>query len=77
VSNTNYNTASQVTEVDLGSLDKDTFLYDGNTGRMTQYKFFVGSSNVTGNLTWNANGSLKTLNIADGLNSADTTIWHV
>ena len=72
VSNTIYNTASQVTEVDFGSLDKDTFQYDSNTGRMTQYKFIVGTPNVTGNLTWNANGTLKTLAINDGLNSADT-----
>ena len=71
VSNTVYNTASQVTEVDFGSLDKDTAQYDANTGRMTQYKFFVGAQNVTGNLTWNANGTLKTLAITDGLNSLD------
>lgn len=72
VSNTVYNTTSQVTEVDFGSSDKDTFQYDSNTGRMTQYKFFVGSNNVTGNLTWNTNGTLKTLAITDGLNSSDT-----
>src|SRR6266536_3487004 len=36
----------QVTEVDLGSLDKDTFQYDSNTGRMTEYKFAVGTSVV-------------------------------
>ncbi len=74
VSNTVYNTASQVTEVDFGSLDKDTFQYDSNTGRMTEYKFIVGTPNVTGDLTWNANGTLKTLAITDGLNSADTQI---
>ena len=71
VSNTVYNTASQVTEVDFGSLDKDTAQYDENTGRMTQYKFFVGAQNVTGNLTWNANGTLENLAITDGLNSLD------
>jgi hypothetical protein len=45
---------------------------DPNTGRMTQYKFNVGSQNVTGNLTWNANGSLGTLAITNQLNSLDT-----
>ncbi len=73
VSNTLYNTAGQVTEVDLGSLDKDTFQYDSNTGRMTEYKFAVGtSSTVKGDLTWNANGTLRTLAITDGFNSADS-----
>src|SRR5205823_13375054 len=37
VTNTIYNVSGQVTEVDFGSLDKDTFQYDANTGRMTQY----------------------------------------
>ncbi len=72
VTNTLYNVASQVTEVDFGSLDKDNFQYDSNTARETQYKFSVGASSVTGNLTWNPNGSLKTLGITDGLNSSDT-----
>ena len=71
VSNTIYNTASQVTEVDFGSQDKDTFQYDGSTGRMTQYKFFVGSKNVKGTPNWNANGTLGSLTITDGLNSSD------
>jgi RHS repeat-associated protein len=39
---------------------------------MTQYKYNVGSSTVTGNLTWNSNGTLKTLAITDPLNSGDT-----
>ena len=73
VSNTVYNTAGQVTEVDLGSSDKDTFQYDSNTGRMTEYKFAVGtSSTVKGDLTWNANGTLGTLAITDGFNSANS-----
>lgn len=73
VSNTLYNTSGQVTEVDLGSSDKDTFLYDSNTGRMTQYKFAVGtSSTVKGDLTWSANSTLRTLAITDGFNSANT-----
>src|SRR5437867_933839 len=40
VTNTVYNVASQITEVDFGA-DKDTYQYDAYTGRMTQYKFKV------------------------------------
>jgi RHS repeat-associated protein len=39
---------------------------------MTQYKYNVGSQSVTGNLTWNANGSLATLGITDQLNAANS-----
>ena len=41
---------------------------------MTEYKFNVGSplQTVTGDLTWNANGTLQQLVIADQFNSADT-----
>jgi len=72
VTATTYNTASQPTAVTLGSNDSDAFQYDPNTFRLTQYKFNVGAQNVTGNLTWNANGSLGTLGITDAFNSADT-----
>src|SRR5271165_5538946 len=69
---TSYNTASLPTAVTLGSNDSDAFQYDPNTLRLTQYKFNVASQSVTGNLTWNANGSLASLNITDPLNSANT-----
>jgi YD repeat-containing protein len=61
-------------QVTLGSGDRDTFSFDANTGRMTQYKFTVGATpqNVVGNLTWNANGSLQQLQITDPFNSANT-----
>jgi hypothetical protein len=36
VTGTSYNAASQVTGVNLGSGDSDSFLFDGNTGRMTK-----------------------------------------
>jgi hypothetical protein len=58
--------------VTFGSGDGDTFAYDANTGRMTQYKHNVGSKSVTGNLTWNANGSLGTLGITDTYNSSNS-----
>jgi len=72
VTATSYNVASQPTSVTLGSADSDAFQYDPNTFRQTQYKFNVGAQNVTGNLTWNANGSLGTLAITDAFNAADT-----
>ena len=58
--------------MNLGSSDSDSFTYDPNTGRMTQYKFAVNSQSVTGNLGWNANGNLASLNITDPFNTADT-----
>jgi RHS repeat-associated protein len=68
-----YNNASLPTSVSLGSGDSDSFGYDPNTLRMTQYKFTVGASpqSLTGSLTWNANSTLQQLAIADPFNSAD------
>ena len=61
-----------LTQVTLGSSDTDSFQYDPNTGRITQFKATIGASqNQTGNLTWNANGSLNNLVIADGANSGN------
>jgi len=72
----NNNTAvvGQLTGVTFGTYDSDAFQYDPNTGRMTQYKFSVGSTptTVTGNLGWNANGTLASLGITDQFNSANT-----
>ncbi len=39
---------------------------------MTEYNFAVGSLHDYGDLTWNANGSLKKLAIHDALNTPDT-----
>jgi RHS repeat-associated protein len=71
VTATSYNPASQVTGVTLGSLDSDTYQYDPNTGRMTQYSFNVNGSSVIGKPTWNSNGTLQTLNITDPFDSAN------
>jgi RHS repeat-associated protein len=56
-----------LTAVTLGSLDNDSFSYDPNTGRLTQYNFNIGVTpqTVQGNLTWNANGTLVKLAITD------------
>ena len=72
VSSTTYSTASLPKQVTLGSGDSDSYVYDPNTNRMTQYKFTVNGSSLTGNLTWNANGSLASLLITDPFNSTDT-----
>ena len=72
LASTTYNSASQPTIVIFGSLDSDSFTYDPNTGRMTQYKYNVNSQSVTGALTWNANGTLGSLNITDPFNAANT-----
>jgi hypothetical protein len=68
---TSYNVFSEATAVNFGSGDSDAFQYDPNTGRMTQYKYTVNGSSMVGNLTWNANGSLKTLAITDPFNSSN------
>ena len=68
-----YNAASQPTGVSLGSGDSDTYNYDPNTGRMNLYEYNIGSTPklVAGNLTWNPNGSLGSLVIADAFNPAN------
>jgi len=61
------------TSVALGSGDSDQFSFDASTGRMTQFQFSVGGAADTGTLGWNANGSLGTLRISDGIaGTADT-----
>src|SRR5207245_5623368 len=74
VSLTTYDVADHPLVVTFGSGDKDTYTWNGNTGRMKSYQFSVGATPVTdtGTLTWNANGTLKSLAIMDNLNTADT-----
>ena len=70
----NPNGQGQITALTFGSSDSDSFTFDPNTGRMTQYQYSVGSSpqTDTGKLSWNPNGSLQQLIIADQLNPADS-----
>jgi hypothetical protein len=65
-----YDSAGRVLNVQLtGSTpDHDIYIYDLNTGRMKTFEFEVGSSNLTGTLTWNANGTLSQSQIVDGFN---------
>jgi RHS repeat-associated protein len=72
VTNTTYNSGSLVTRITYGSGDTDSFTYDSNTNRMTQYQFTVNSSSLTGVLGWNPNGTLHTQNITDAFNAANT-----
>lgn len=71
LSSTTYNVASLPTAVNLGSSDSDSFSYDPNTNRMTQYSFNVNGQSVVGGLTWNALGTLAALAVTDPFNSAD------
>jgi RHS repeat-associated protein len=63
-------------KVTLGTADFQSFTYDVNTTRMTQYSASVGATPtvISGTLTWNPNGTLQQLNISDGYNSTDTQI---
>lgn len=59
------------TSVNLGSstggaYDTDSFSFDANTGRMTQYQFNVnGAAMVSGTMNWNANGILASTSVTD------------
>ena len=69
VSSVTYNAASQPQSVANMAGDTDSYTYDPNTGRMTQYAFTVATHSETGALAWNSNGSLRQLAITDGFNS--------
>ena len=53
--------------VTYGSSDSDSFSYDPNTGRPTQYVFSVNGATDTGTPTWNSNGTLASLGISDNI----------
>jgi RHS repeat-associated protein len=73
VTSTTYYPTAANTTVNLGSGDSDTYTYDPNTGRMATYQYKVGATPkyVTGTLGWNQNGTLGSLLIADGFDSAN------
>jgi RHS repeat-associated protein len=73
VTGVTYNAASQPTQITYTTSDTDSYTYDPNTGRMTQYKFTIGATpqSVTGNLTWNPNWTLSQLAITDPFNAAN------
>jgi len=59
------NPLGALTGVTFGSSDGDSFTYDPNTGRMATYTFSVNGKADTGTLTWNTNGTLQKLVVAD------------
>ncbi len=64
---TTYNAAGQPHVNTLSTGDTDTYSYDPNTGGMTGYVFNIGGVTDSGSLNWNANGTLRSLAIVDGL----------
>ncbi len=72
LSSTVYNSFGEVTGLSFGSLDSDSFTYDPNTGRMTQYQYNVNGSSLIGNLAWNANGTFEQLAITDPFTASNT-----
>jgi RHS repeat-associated protein len=67
---TAYNAASQPTQLSLNS-GTESFTYNPNSGRMTQWQSSASTNTQTGSLTWNANGTLNQLVIADNYNSGN------
>jgi RHS repeat-associated protein len=72
LTSTSYNSADLPTALTFGSGDGDTYNYDPNTNRMTQYQLAANGISLTGVLGWNANGTLQTQNTTDGFSSIDT-----
>jgi RHS repeat-associated protein len=70
-----YNAASQPTQIMTSCAGSTcypiTYQYDPNTMRTTQHGAALSKGTISGTLTWNPNGSLQKLVIADPLNSAD------
>jgi RHS repeat-associated protein len=71
LTSTSYNVASLPNQVNLGSSDSDSYTFDQNTNRMTQYKFNVNGQSVVGAPTWNPIGTLKSLVVTDPFYSGD------
>ena len=68
---TTYNTASQPLVVTIPG-GVESFQYDPNSGRMTNWTSDAGSNQQVGSLYWNANGTLQQLQINDTANLANT-----
>ena len=69
VTGVTYMPSSQSHTISFGTGDSDSYTYDPNTGRLTNYTFNVNGATDSGGLTWNANGTLAQLLITDGINS--------
>jgi RHS repeat-associated protein len=71
VTGTTYDTTNHKATATFGSSDSDVFTFDAATGRLSKYQYNVNAQTVTGNLSWNSNGTLQSLGITDPLNSQD------
>jgi len=72
---TTFDPAGKPLKVNIGGTgDNDTYAYDPSTERMSGYTFTVGATpkSMAGGLTWNQNGTLRTLAITDGFNAGGT-----
>jgi RHS repeat-associated protein len=64
--------AGRATTINFGNNNVDSYTFDPYTGNMTNYTFNIFGKTMSGTLTWNPNGSLKSLAIVDGFNSRGT-----
>ena len=67
VTTASYNPAGQLLGLTFGSGDSDGYGYSSTTGLMTQYQFTVNGATDTGALSWNADGTLGSLQITDSI----------
>jgi hypothetical protein len=70
---TSYNLSTFTYGVTFGSGDSDQLTLDQYTGRMTTYTYNVNGKADTGQMTWNANGSLQKLGITDNITGTSDT----
>src|SRR6185437_12071749 len=68
-----YRPGGTVAGVTFGSGDSDSYQYDPNTGRVTNYTFDVGGQSNSGTLTWNPDGTLGELALTDNIPGTGTT----
>jgi len=73
VNSVSYNVLSDVTNTTYSNGDHDDFTYDPVTFDMKTFNASIGATpvSVQGTLTWNSDGTLKTMAIADGFNAAN------
>jgi RHS repeat-associated protein len=72
VTGVTYAVSGQLTSLTYGSGDTDNYTFDPNTLRTATYALHANTQAVNGTLTWNPNGTLKTLQVTDPLNPSNT-----
>ncbi len=73
MSEARYNPVGQLTQLTWGSGDIDNYAYSAATGALTRYQFNLDGAADTGTLGWNADGTLASTDIADGIPGTDDT----